>query len=167
MTVFRVANWTLTIISALIQSLLLHDNQSINQYVYSNSYSNCSQSILLSSCFSRTVSWAASIVSQYGSSYIFYQALPYIRYFWQYIEYSVAVWAWTQLCSIIFNLTCGTLLLIAASILLYAMKDHCGSATANYFYIAGVFGLLAGVCHICNGIMCLFFIPLFELKLAK
>ncbi|TDG51370.1 hypothetical protein AWZ03_002165 [Drosophila navojoa] len=69
--------------------------------------------------------------------------------------------------SIIFNLTGGVLLFVCALVLLYAMKDHCGSESAKYFYLAGVFGLLAGICHISNGVMCLFFIPLFEFALAK
>ncbi|XP_017856138.1 PREDICTED: uncharacterized protein LOC108608985 isoform X2 [Drosophila arizonae] len=145
MTVFRFANWTLTIISALFELFAIY-------FIVKLLHSHCVRG------------------GEYSVS------IWFLIYFLPGITlHTIFLAIYRIFCSslgldpisIIFNLTCGALLLIAASILLYAMKDHCGNESAKYFYIAGVFGLLAGVCHICNGVMCLFFIPLFEFKLAK
>lgn len=65
--------------------------------------------------------------------------------------------------SIIFNLTSGIILVIATIIVLVAMVSHCGNEYAKFFYLAAVFGLLSGLMHLCNGIMCLVYLPKSEL----
>ncbi|EDW59081.1 uncharacterized protein [Drosophila virilis] len=69
--------------------------------------------------------------------------------------------------AIVFNLTSGVILIIATLIELIAMSDHCGNEFGNLFYISGSCGLIAGIFHLGNGIMCLIFIPPEEARYIK
>lgn len=49
--------------------------------------------------------------------------------------------------------------MVATIILLFAMIWHCENEFANRFYISIVFGLLSGILHLMNGLMCLYYMP--------
>ncbi|XP_060648509.1 uncharacterized protein LOC132786106 [Drosophila nasuta] len=65
------------------------------------------------------------------------------------------------------NLFNGLLLIIATVILLFAMRDHCGNEFTHMFYISAICGLIAGVFHMINAIMCLVFMPSEEAHYMK
>ncbi|XP_043070714.1 uncharacterized protein LOC6568637 [Drosophila grimshawi] len=107
-------------------------------------------------------------------------------------EYGISVWAYTyflpvftaqtlvlmlfRMCgqtigldpiATVFNLISGIMCIILALILLFSMWAHCSNEFAIFFFVSGSCGLIAGILHLCNGILCLFFMPPEEANYLK
>ncbi|KAH8407166.1 hypothetical protein KR222_009965, partial [Zaprionus bogoriensis] len=61
--------------------------------------------------------------------------------------------------AVAYNLVSGILLIVATLILLFALISHCGNEFAYMFFISSACGLVAGILHLANGIMCLYYMP--------
>ncbi|XP_017134568.1 uncharacterized protein LOC108150780 isoform X2 [Drosophila miranda] len=69
--------------------------------------------------------------------------------------------------AIVFNLASGVLCTFTSLIMLLSMLDHCGNEYQYKFFIAGGFGLLAGILHLLNGVICNIYLPAEEWIYAK
>ncbi|XP_030369450.1 uncharacterized protein LOC115620382 [Scaptodrosophila lebanonensis] len=61
--------------------------------------------------------------------------------------------------AVIFNLSSGIICTITSIMLLIAMIGHCGNDKAYRFYTTGICGLIAGVLHLINAIVCNIYMP--------
>ncbi|KAH8358704.1 hypothetical protein KR093_001846, partial [Drosophila rubida] len=134
---FRFLNWLLWIITAILEVVAL-------VYLVKLLYSHC------------------MLGGEYGVSVWFYlYFLPGITTHSVVIAVFRSCWCTVGLdpIAVATNIISGLLLIVATSILLVAMWDHCGNEFNDIFYISAICGLVSGILHVINGVMCLVFMP--------
>ncbi|KAH8311523.1 hypothetical protein KR044_006714 [Drosophila immigrans] len=134
---FRILNWLLLFITAVLEIVAL-------VFLIKLLYSHC------------------VLGGEYGVSVWFYiYFLPGITVHSVVLALFRCCWCTVGLdpIAVASGLFSGILLIVATAILLFAMWDHCSNEFAYMFYISAICGLIAGLLHLINSIMCLIFMP--------